>query len=195
MAARIATVTGTRQEPRRNLIHVATGLAAPWVLWTPAPWLWCGLGAMLLVPLALDVGRLAGKRDRLERLLPGVYRDREPLGVSGATLLACGYLLAALLFPRPAAAGGIVALAVGDPAAAAAGRWYGGRSGRGGKTWVGSLACFAACIPPLWLLPGLGLPAASAAGAMAALVERRAGHLDNVLVPVAVAMLLGLWYP
>jgi dolichol kinase len=188
-------MTGTRQEPRRNLIHAATGFAAPWVLWTPAPWLWLGLGAMLLVPLALDVFRWSGGRDRIERLLPGVYRDREPLGVSGATLLACGYLLAVLLFPRPAAAGGIIALAVGDPAAAVAGRWYGARRGRGGKTWVGSLACFAACIPPLWLLPGLGLPAAAAAGAMAALVERRAGPLDNVLLPVAVAMLLGLWFP
>jgi dolichol kinase len=117
-------------------------------------------------------------------------------GVSGGTLLLVGDLLAAALFSPPAAAGGIMALAVGDPAAAVVGRWYGARRGlTGQKTWLGSLGCFLAAVPAIWVIPGLPLPAAAAGAAMAALVERRAGRLDNLLLPVAVAMLLGLWAP
>ncbi|MBD3221115.1 hypothetical protein GF314_07700 [bacterium] len=181
------------QQPLRNAIHLATGLAAPWVLLMPDPWMRWGIVAMVVVALAIDLARTVFGRAWLDRLLPGVYRDREPLGLSGATFLTIGYLAAVWLFPPPAAAGGILALAVGDPAAAVVGRWYGARTGRPGKTWAGSVACCVACIPALWLLSPFGLPAAAAGGAMAALVERRAGPLDNVLVPVAVAMLLNLW--
>ena len=85
-----------------------------------------------------------------------------------------------------------------DPAAAVFGRWYGARTGgshKSRKTWVGSLACFAVTLPTLWLLPAIGLAAASAGAAMAALIERRAGRLDNLLIPPGVAMLLNLWLP
>ena len=185
------------QQPLRNAIHLATALAAPWVLLVPRPWDLAGIAAVLLVVAACDVGRLhAGFRRWLEGVLPGVFRSTELPGVSGGTLLLVGDLLAAALFSPTAAAGGIVALAVGDPAAAVAGRWYGaGRGLAGQKTWIGSMACFLAALPFIWLIPGLGLPAAAAGAAMAALVERRAGRLDNLLLPVAVAMLLGLWAP
>ena len=181
------------QRYRRNAIHLATGLAAAWVLLVPPPWTLTGLLIMLTVPLLVDLWRWRGGQPAIDRLLPGVFHEREPLGISGATLLAVGYLLAFLLFPPLAAAAGILALAVGDPAAAVAGRWYGHRRNLSGKTWVGSLACFLTCLPIIWLLPGLNLPAATAGAAMAALVERRAGALDNLLIPVAVAMLLKLW--
>ncbi|MEZ4388726.1 MAG: hypothetical protein R3D98_14380 [Candidatus Krumholzibacteriia bacterium] len=186
-------MTASRQQPLRNAIHAATGLAAWWVLAVPEPWRMRGLVAMLTANLALDVVRWRGGRGRLDRALPGVYRDPEPLGVSCATLLAVGYLLATSLFPPPAAAAGILALALGDPAAAVVGRWYGARRALAGKTWPGSLACFLASFVAILLIPGLGLMPALAGAAMAALVERRAGPLDNVLVPVAVAMLAGLW--
>lgn len=184
------------QQFLRNGIHLATGLAAPVVVLAPAPWPLALLLAMLTVAVAADAWRLTRGPAVLDRLLPGVFRHPEPMGVSGATLLAVGYLLAFLIFPPPAAAAGITALAVGDPAAAVAGRYYGARrGGRGGKTWVGSVACFLVCVPILLLVPGFGLAAAAAGGAMAALVERRAGGLDNVLIPVSVAMLMNLWVP
>ena len=187
----------TGQQPLRNAIHLATVLAAAWVLLVPRPWDLAGIAAVLAVVAACDAGRLHGDfRRGLETALPGVFRPTELPGVSGGTLLLAGDLLAAVLFSPVAAAGGIAALAVGDPAAAVAGRWYGRRRGLAGqKTWLGSLACFLAALPAIWAIPGLGLPAAAAGAAMAALVERRAGRLDNLLLPVAVAMLLGLWAP
>lgn len=188
-------MTEARQQPLRNAIHLATGLAAVWVVMVPDPWMRPGIIAMVVVAGLIDLARVVFGRAWLDRLLPGVYRDPEPFGISGATFLTLGYLLAVFLFPREAAAGGILALAVGDPAAAIVGRWYAGRTGHRGKSWAGSLACCVACIPVIVALPWYDLPAAAAAGAMAALVERRGGPLDNVLVPVAVAMLLNLWLP
>lgn len=181
------------QRPLRNAIHAATGLAAWWTLAVPAPWREAGLVAIVVVNLLLDLVRWRGGRQWLDRMLPGVYRDPEPLGVSCATLLGVGYLLAGLMFPPPAAAAGMLALALGDPAAALVGRHFGVRRGMAGKTWVGSVACFVVAALAIWTIPGFGLDAAAAGGAMAALVERRAGPLDNVLVPVAVAMLMNLW--
>ncbi len=143
------------QQPLRNAIHAATGLAAWWVLVVPAPWRELGLAAILVVNLLLDLVRRFGGRAWLDRLLPGVYRNPEPLGVSCATLLAVGYLLAGLLFPPAQAAAGILALALGDPAAAMVGRWYARRQGTTGKTWAGSLACFVVSLAAIWLIPPL----------------------------------------
>jgi dolichol kinase len=182
------------QQPLRNLIHLMTGLAAAWVLLMPAPWRLAGLGAVLAVSVAVDLGRFHGPFRRwLDRVLPGVFRPDELGRVSGASLLAAGYLAAAALFAPVPAAGGILALAVGDPAAALAGRWYGGPRGLKGKTWVGSLACFGGSWLALMLLPGHDPARALAGAAMAALIERRAGRLDNLILPSGVAMLLNLW--
>ena len=182
------------QQPLRNLIHLATGVAAVWVLAVPWPVAQIGLGALLAGALALDLGRRRpGFRAWLETRLPGVYRAAETTGLSGATLLAAGYLLAAVACPARAAAAGILALAVGDPAASVVGRRFGRNPDRPGKTWVGSLACFAAASLALWGLPYLDLAAASAGGAMAALVERRSGRFDNLVIPLAVALLINLW--
>jgi len=182
------------QQPLRAFIHLSTAAAAALVLAAPRPWTLAVLAAVLAAAVGLDLARLRpAVQAWLDRRLPGVYRPRETPGVSGATLLAAGYLLAAAMFPARAAAGGILALAVGDPAAAAVGRRYRGRRDRQGKSWPGSLACFLATLAVLWALPFLPLAAAVAAGAMAALIERRAGRLDNLLVPAGVALLLDLW--
>lgn len=185
------------QQPLRNVIHLMTGVAAGWVLFVPDPWSLLGLIMVFLVAASVDLMRLhAGFRHSLDLVLPAVYRADEVGRPSGATLLAAGYLLAVALLPAEAAAGGILALAVGDPAASVVGRWYGKRHGLGGqKTWVGSLGCFLATLPVIWLLPYFDLPAAAAAASMAALIERRAGSLDNLLIPIGVGLLLKLWVP
>ncbi len=185
----------TAQQPLRNVIHVLTGLSAAWVLLVPSPWRLTAMILALLIFVGLDLLRLhLGARAAVDRLLPGVYRPEELGHPSGATLLVAGYLLATVLLPAPAAAGGILALAVGDPAAAVVGRWYGERHDLGPqKTWVGSVACFAVTLPIIWLMPYFTLSAAVAAAAMAALIERRAGSLDNLLIPIGVGLLLKLW--
>jgi dolichol kinase len=185
------------QQGLRNAIHLATGAAAGFVVAVPRSMALAILGTVLILALALDLARRRpGCQAWLDRRLPGVYRADEFRGLSGATLLVAGYLIAVAAFPARAAAAGIVALAVGDPAASLAGRWYQVRLGPEtppGKTWVGSLACFLAASLALWALPWVAAGAAAAGGAMAALIERRAGRLDNLLVPVGVAMLLNLW--
>jgi len=194
---------------RRNLIHLATAAAAPCVRHLPPPWPHVGLGLALAAAASLDVARRRpGPRRRLDAALPGVFRTDETATVSGATLLGAGYLAAALAFPAAAAAGGIAALAVGDPAAALAGRRFGARRGAAGaageagaagssraagKSWPGSLACFVAATPAIWLAAGATVPAAVAAGAFGALVERCAGRWDNLAMPSGIAALLTVW--
>lgn len=181
---------------RRRLIHLATGLAAPWLRIIPAPWGLLGLAAAFALAVGVDVVRLApGPRRALATLLPGVYRADEAGRPSGATLLAAGYLAAALVAPPAAAAGGIAALAAGDPAAAWVGGRYAASRTRVGKTWVGSAACFVAALPAVWVATGGTVAAAAAAGALAALLERGSGRFDNLVVPPGVAALLALWTP
>jgi dolichol kinase len=87
----------------------------------------------------------------------------------------------------------MLAVAVGDAAAAVVGRLAaqvraaGGRAGPpGAKTWEGSLACAAASALAALLVAGLGAPAALACGAAAALAERpRAPLDDNVRIAAA----------
>ena len=183
-----------RQQLLRNALHLGTGVAAPWILFVPRIWALAGLLLALAVTLGVDFGRRhPGFRQTIDTCLPGVFRTDERAGVSGASLLAAGYLLAAAVFPAPAAAGGILALAVGDPAAAVVGRWYSARHKLEGKTWVGSLACFGSTWLVLWALPPWSATVAMAGAAMTALIERRTGRLDNLLIPAGVAMLLNLW--
>jgi dolichol kinase len=189
-------VTGAGQQYLRNAIHLGTGLAAPAVLAWPKPWALALTGSMLAVALTADAVRLRpDARTALDRRLPGVFRPNETGRPSGASLLAAGYLAAVLFLPAEAAAAGILALAVGDPAAAVVGRWYGTRAEVTGKTWAGSLACFLGAAGAMWCLPSLGASAAVAGGAMAALVERRAGPLDNVVLPLLTGLLVSLWLP
>ena len=187
-------MTASGQQYLRNAIHLATGALAPAVLAWPRFWAVGLAGTMLAVALTADVcRRRPAGRALLDRRLPGVFRPGETGRPSGATLLAAGYLVAVLALPAEAAAAGILALAVGDPAAAVAGRWYGRRVGTAGKTWLGSVACCLAAALAMWPLPSLDLAAAAAGGAMAALVERRAGTLDNLVLPLLTGLLVSLW--
>jgi len=93
--------------------------------------------ALALAALALEWLRLhhAGFRQWVGRLLP-VFREREELRPSGAMWLAIGYAMASWV-PMPAPSAGILAAALGDPAAS----WVGSRWGSGPrKSWIGTLA-------------------------------------------------------
>jgi dolichol kinase len=184
-------------EARRKLIHAATGIAAPWVLFVPEPGATGGLAVALLVALGLELARLRSSRFALalERGLPGVFRVAEAGRLSGAFLLLVGYTVASAIFSGRAAAAGILALAAGDAAAALVGRAWARRRGREGRgrTWAGSLACFAATAGVVALvLPGSGQVVLAAALTATALERWDPWGADNVLVPVGVALAVEL---
>jgi dolichol kinase len=186
-----------RFEWRRKLIHAATGIAAPWVIILPEPIATGGLAAALLVVFALELGRLrsAGFAVSLDRVLPGVFRPEEGRRLSGAFLLVLGYTLASAAFSAPATAAGILALAVGDAAAALVGRVWARRQGNEGqgRTLAGSLACFAATAGVVALvLPVSGQIVLAAALTAAALERWDPWGADNVLLPVGVALVVEL---
>lgn len=124
-------------------------------------------------------------RGQLERLVP-VFRPREARRPSGATWLAVGYALAALL-PWPGALAGILVGGLADPAASL----VGGRWGRGAhKSTAGSAGFFVIATAAL-SASGVRFPLACIGGAATALVERFSGPVDdNLLVPIAAALVM-----
>ena len=178
-------------EARRKALHAATGVAAPWVLLVGEPAATLALAAGAAALLVLEVGRLRRPAwaAALDRALPGVVRPAEARRVSGAFLLVAGYVLASALFaPRPAAAG-ILALALGDAAAALAGRrWGGARAAAGRRTHVGSVACFVVTAVAVALVLGGAWRVAGAAALAATVLERAApAGVDNLLMPAGTA--------
>lgn len=140
--------------------------------------------------------------DAVRSWLPAVQRvfaasfrvlleSKDRVGMNGATLYFAGCALAAALAPKAPACGGILALALGDPAAALVGSAV--RSPRLGPraSLAGSTACFvAASAGCAFLVPW---PVALAGGAAAAVLEAVAGSkLDNLAIPAGTALVLHL---
>jgi dolichol kinase len=122
----------------------------------------------------------------LWRMLPTVFRESEDHRVLGSTWFAAGALVPLLVFGRDIGGTAVLFLAWGDPMAEiVGGRW--GQVGQG-KTMVGSLGCFMACIVAGFVGVGLGglSPWAVLVGAIVAtLVERRSPPPDdNLWMPV-----------
>ena len=107
---------------------------------------------------------------------------------TGPVLLAAACLICLWCFPWPAAAAAIFVVALGDTAAAAAGRRWGRRRlwYSSAKTLEGVAACFLAGVAATcWLLP---LPVSLIACAVGALVESLPlKDADNLAVPLSVA--------
>jgi dolichol kinase len=111
--------------------------------------------------------------------------------VFGPVTLACGVLLAALLFQPLSARVGIYALAFGDGLASLAGKCFGTIRIPfvPQKTVAGSAACFAAIFISVFAATGVSLTAliVAAAGTVLELIPLK--DFDNILLPVAVAAL------
>ena len=180
------------REAWRRTLHVASGsLGLLWYLGVPHASITILLLALLGLATILELlrWRLARVRQALERVALGALRPAEGGAVTGATLLALGYVAAWLVFPAAAAAPAIIVTAGADPAAAL----VGSRAGeRGRKTWAGSAAAGAVAV--LLLLAQRIAVLRSIAGALVAALAERAGArgLDNVTVPLATAAMLAL---
>ncbi len=124
----------------------------------------------------------------ISRLTAMASRDRD-LGhfVLGPVTLGIGAMLALLLYPAPAASIAIFALAFGDGLASLVGKIFGRIRipYTGGKTIVGSAACFLAVLISATAVSG-DLVLALGVAVVATVVEMMPlKDLDNILMPLA----------
>jgi dolichol kinase len=134
----------------------------------------------LKVPLISSLTRMASRSRDMGRF------------VMGPVTLGLGALLALLLYPSPAAAIAIYALAFGDGFASLVGKFFGRRRPAFlcGKSVEGSLACFAAAYIAAYGVSGnfrLALTAAFTAMVMEALPL---DDYDNIVLPVTVGFVV-----
>jgi dolichol kinase len=117
------------------------------------------------------------------------YRDRGRF-VLGPVTLGIGAMLALLLYPAPAAAIAIYALAFGDSAASLMGKLIGGLRipFTSGKTAAGSLSCFLAVLWITFRVTGSAEISFIIAITATLLEVLPSGDLDNLLLPVGTGM-------
>ncbi len=116
-------------------------------------------------------------------------RDRGHF-VLGPVTLGLGALAALLIYPHPAAAIAIYALAFGDGLSSLAGKIFGGIKipFTGGKTLSGSLVCFTSVLVAGMTLSS-NLPAIIAVAAAATFLEALPSRdLDNIIIPVGTGL-------
>jgi len=144
--------------------------------------------------------RLSGIKVPVISSLTGMASRSKDIGcfVMGPVTLGLGALLALLLYPSPAAAIAIYALAFGDGVASLAGKFIGNLRPAFlcGKSVEGSIACFIAVFISAYVVSGsihISVMAAITAMAVEALPLE---DYDNMAIPVTVGMavqLASLW--
>ena len=148
---------------------------------------------MALVPWALDLVRLRvpSVNQWFFRLLRPLASAREAAGVASSTWYLVGGILSYLLFPPLHAMLAILVLAVADPAAAVVGQRLGGRRvGTGSLSGTLTFSLVAAAI----LYLGTGRVEVVFIAVAVALLETVPGlGDDNLVIPLATGILLGLW--
>jgi len=156
--------------------------------------------------IALEVTRRFSRRWNaflMERVFGPVSRPWERHRTNSATWYAFGVTLLAVAMPKTAAEVGLVALALGDPAASLVGRRWGARKLWRDKSFAGTAAFVAVTLSATAALLSLvapGLPIASrlflpalvaTVGAAAELFSE--GLDDNFTIPVLCAGVAALW--
>jgi len=150
----------------------------------------------VLVVLAFSVEAARRLSPAVQRFVLGaghsLLRPEEHRGLSGPTLLVCGYALAWGVFTVPVAVSAVLVAALADPAAAVVGRKF-GRGAR--KSWAGSAACAAVAVVVLTAVGVPWLRALAAAGVAAATERITWPGADNLLLPLSVGATLTLLGP
>ena len=150
------------------------------------------MGAGVLVYAWAETLRLAGKRVVLiTSLTNGAARTRDKgRFVLGPVTLGLGAMMALLLYPEPAAAIGIYALAFGDGLAGLIGKLIplGRIPGLEGKTLAGSFACFGAVYLSTFMVTG-SVEIAFFIGLIGTFLEALPSKdLDNIIIPVGTGL-------
>jgi dolichol kinase len=148
-------------------------------------------GVLVILAFSLEAARRFSPA--VQHLLLGagrsLLRPEELRGLSGPTVLACGYALAWWAFAAPIALSAVLVTALADPAAALVGRAFGGGAR---KSWAGSAAC---AVVAALVLAAVGVPASAAlaTACVAAAAERVTwSGADNILLPLSVGATLSL---
>jgi dolichol kinase len=179
------------QEDWRRVLHAASSVLGPLALGLSGHGGTIMLAALAGLALVLEVARhtIPSVRRAVGNLAHAVFRPDEESGISGATVLAFGYLATWGLFDARSAAAAIVVGGLADPAAALVGRRWGRQ---GGKSMEGSAACAGTAAATL-LVCGYSAAPALLGGVVAAVAERAPWRgADNVLVPLAVGGALSM---
>ena len=193
-------MTGIGGEASRKSIHLLVSLGVAALVWRLPPVHAASvLAAATGVALAIEALRLSSDRFRaafIARFGP-MLRDAETARLSGATSLALGYTLAAVLLPGRPALAAVLIVGIADALAAVIGRRWGRHRYPGGKSVEGSAAFFVVTLGICHLL-GAALPGAVMAAAALTLVESATLRLDdNLYLPVVAAAVFagvaGLW--
>lgn len=181
-------------ELRRKAIHLGT-LAAPLAVWLlPRPAALSLLAAAVGMALVIELSRREVRWVRYHFLsrTRTLLRSHERRGLSGATFMAIGYLVAASAFPRPVAVVAMLYNGLGDAVAALVGRRWGRHRLRSGKSWEGAGAAFAVNLGCGLFVPGIPLAAAAFGALAATLLELLPLPFDDNL-RITVGGGLALW--
>jgi dolichol kinase len=152
--------------------------------------LWSIAGLLALLDIAR--ARYPALQERFLVAFSQILDKKDHKGLSGSTPYFAGCALALSLFGTDAACAGILALALGDPAAAIIGSSIPSPR-RGNVSLAGSGACFVFASAACALF--FELPQALAGGAAATALEALSGSkLDNLTIPVGTAAVLQWLY-
>lgn len=182
----------------RRTLHVVLSIGAAGVLWAlPSTEAAAVLAGATLLALCVELARRTAGTAALwfQRTFGSMLKDDEARRLTGATTLAIGFTLAAVVTPGVAALAGVLMAGIGDPVAALVGRRWGRIRFAGGKSIVGS-AAFGAVAFGFGLLLGLGPPGSALAAVAVTLAEApRLPVDDNAYLPVAgaAAFLAASW--
>lgn len=183
-------------QPFRRLFHASSGLVVglgPELLGFSRPVTLSILGAAFLVALGLDLVRLRapGVNRMFFRLFARVASPREADGMASSTWFVLAAFLAHAVFPPLYAAGGLVVLALADPAASVVGRiWGSWPLGKGSVQ--GTVVFFAVAWLVLWLMTGQPVSVVPVALGVAVMEVVPGLVDDNLVVPLVTGGLLWL---
>lgn len=132
--------------------------------------------------------RMSGRRVVIVSALTRMASRERDHGqfVLGPVTLGLGAMVALMLYPEPAAAIAIYALAFGDSAASIFGKLFGRVRipGTRGKTYSGTVACFFTVVTVAFRLTGSVPKALLIASAAAVFEALPTGDLDNIVLPL-----------
>ncbi len=204
LAAALARMSAAARPPRpmnraRMIMHVLMGsTSALLTVVLPRGWLVALPLVFVVFAWTSEFSRVRSPavNARLMKFFGPVAHAHEWHRVNSSTWFVTGLLLIAAVFPRPACAVAVMALAVGDPAASLVGRRFGRTRLRSGRSVEGTLAfAVVATVASAVLLrlgfhmrPSMALALGAVAGITGAITEVSSERLDdNFSIPVTVA--------